>query len=120
MPLKPRPAVLPAQYVAGRVAGDHAKGENQTQSGIEPHDLELTRLEPAKPGSGETGTDPHFSQDPTRFSAAAVAFEKDLARVDPKHATEYARNLAGSARTRPGLIDRSRKGWRTARSERQS
>jgi zinc transport system substrate-binding protein len=126
----------PLQYVAGRVAGDHAEVENLTQSGIEPHDLELTvaqtaavadadvvfyekglapavdstiastqpdhvidaaqatRLEPAEPGSGETGTDPHFWQDPTRLSAVAVAFEKELARVDPRHAPEYARNVA--------------------------
>ena len=32
----------PLQYVAGRVAGGHAEVENLTQSGIEPHDLELT------------------------------------------------------------------------------
>src|SRR3954454_6125322 len=32
----------PLQYVAQRVAGDHADVENLTQPGREPHDLELT------------------------------------------------------------------------------
>jgi zinc transport system substrate-binding protein len=52
------------------------------------------RLQPAQAGSGESGIDPHFWQDATLVSAAAVTFEKELAQVDPKHATEYGRNLA--------------------------
>jgi zinc transport system substrate-binding protein len=51
-------------------------------------------LLPARPGAGETGLDPHFWQDPTRLSAVAVAFERELARVDPTHKAAYARNLA--------------------------
>ena len=34
-------AFYPLQYVAQRVAGDHAEVENLTQPGAEPHDLEL-------------------------------------------------------------------------------
>lgn len=41
-----RPSVVasfyPLQYVAERVAGDHAQVENLTSAGAEPHDLELT------------------------------------------------------------------------------
>jgi zinc transport system substrate-binding protein len=71
---------------------------------------QAARLEPAKPGSGETGTDPHFWQDPTRLSAVAVAFEEELARVDPKHATEYARNLARLRRDLATLDQEIKKG----------
>lgn len=35
-------AIYPFQFVAERVAGPHAKVENLTQPGAEPHDLELT------------------------------------------------------------------------------
>jgi zinc transport system substrate-binding protein len=40
-------AFYPLQYVADRVAGDHAKVENLTTPGNEPHDLELTPKETA-------------------------------------------------------------------------
>jgi zinc transport system substrate-binding protein len=40
-------AFYPLQYVAERVAGDHASVENLTQVGKEPHDLELTIRETA-------------------------------------------------------------------------
>ncbi|MCD4534562.1 metal ABC transporter substrate-binding protein [Nocardioides sp. cx-169] len=40
-------AFYPLQYVAERVAGDHATVENLTQVGKEPHDLELTIQETA-------------------------------------------------------------------------
>ncbi|KQW52446.1 hypothetical protein ASC77_23955 [Nocardioides sp. Root1257] len=41
-------AFYPLQYVAGRVAGDHADVENLTAPGGEPHDLELTVAETAR------------------------------------------------------------------------
>ena len=40
-------AFYPLQYVADRVAGDHAKVENLTSPGNEPHDLELSPKETA-------------------------------------------------------------------------
>ena len=40
-------AFYPLQYVADRVAGDHAEVENLTAPGGEPHDLELTPKETA-------------------------------------------------------------------------
>jgi len=40
-------AFYPLQYVAGRVAGEHASIVNLTQPGQEPHDLELTIKETA-------------------------------------------------------------------------
>src|SRR6187431_1306630 len=40
-------AFYPLQYVADRVAGDHATVENLTAPGGEPHDLELTVRETA-------------------------------------------------------------------------
>ncbi|GAA4693980.1 metal ABC transporter substrate-binding protein [Nocardioides conyzicola] len=40
-------AFYPLQYVASRVAGDHAEVENLTAPGGEPHDLELTPRETA-------------------------------------------------------------------------
>jgi zinc transport system substrate-binding protein len=40
-------AFYPLQYVADRVAGDHAKVENLTSPGNEPHDLELPPKETA-------------------------------------------------------------------------
>lgn len=40
-------AFYPLQYVADRVAGDHAKVENLTAPGGEPHDLELSPKETA-------------------------------------------------------------------------
>jgi zinc transport system substrate-binding protein len=42
-----------------------------------------------------SGDDPHFWLDPTRLSRVAAAFEKQLADVDPQHASRYARNLRG-------------------------
>ena len=51
-------------------------------------------LRPARPHSGESGLDPHFWLDPTRLSAVAMAFERQLAALDPKHARAYAENLA--------------------------
>jgi len=41
-------AFYPLQYVAGRVAGDHATVENLTAPGGEPHDLELNPNETAE------------------------------------------------------------------------
>ena len=41
-------AFYPLQYVADRVAGDHATVENLTAPGGEPHDLELTPKETAE------------------------------------------------------------------------
>ncbi|MEP7088862.1 MAG: metal ABC transporter substrate-binding protein [Nocardioidaceae bacterium] len=45
--------------------------------------------------AGLSGDDPHFWQDPTRLSAVAGAVESQLAAVDPPHAADYRRNLAG-------------------------
>ena len=39
------------------------------------------------------GDDPHFWLDPIRLSEVAAAFEQEMARVDPEHAADYARNL---------------------------
>jgi zinc transport system substrate-binding protein len=38
--------------------------------------------------------DPHFWLDPSRLGAVAVAFERQIAEVDPDHARAYAGNLA--------------------------
>ena len=45
-------AFYPLQYVAERVAGDHAEVDNLTTPGTEPHDLELDhrRRPPRSPG----------------------------------------------------------------------
>jgi zinc transport system substrate-binding protein len=50
-------------------------------------------LHPAADGN-EKGLDPHFWQDPVRLAHVATAFEKELAAVDPDHASAYAKNLA--------------------------
>jgi len=39
------------------------------------------------------GDDPHFWLDPRRLGEVAVAFERQIADVDPSHARAYARNL---------------------------
>ena len=46
-------AFYPLQYVADRVAGDHAKVENLTSPGNEPHDLELSPKETADVASAD-------------------------------------------------------------------
>jgi zinc transport system substrate-binding protein len=40
-----------------------------------------------------SGDDPHFWLDPTRLSRVAAAFEEQVAKVDPQHASRYAHNL---------------------------
>lgn len=44
--------------------------------------------------AGLSGDDPHFWLDPTRLSRVAAAFEKQVAAVDPRHASAYAHNLS--------------------------
>jgi zinc transport system substrate-binding protein len=46
---------------------------------------------------------PHFWLDPLRLAKAAAAIEKRLAAVDPKHASDYAANLATLDTTLTGL-----------------
>jgi zinc transport system substrate-binding protein len=41
-----------------------------------------------------SGDDPHFWLDPTRLSAVAAAFERQVADADPAHARDYARRLS--------------------------
>lgn len=117
----------PLQYVAERIAGDHANVTNLTQPGREPHDLELTVRQTASIADADVmayekgfqpdiddaidqngpshvvdaatvahleGNDPHFWLDPRRLAEVAVAFERQIADVDPSHARAYARNLA--------------------------
>lgn len=38
--------------------------------------------------------DPHFWLDPVRYSAVATEIEKGLAKADPAHAADYAKNLS--------------------------
>ena len=116
----------PLQYVAARIAGDHANVTNLTQPGREPHDLELTVRQTASIADADVvayekgfqpdiddaidqngpehvvdaatvahleGNDPHFWLDPRRLGEVAVAFERQIADVDPSHARAYARNL---------------------------
>jgi zinc transport system substrate-binding protein len=66
----------------------------------------------AADSAGLSGDDPHFWQDPTRLSRVASAVERALADVDPKHAADYRRNLAG-LRSDLAALDRS---YRTALS----
>lgn len=117
----------PLQYVAERIAGDHANVINLTQPGREPHDLELTVRQTADIADADVvayekgfqpdiddaidqngpehvvdaatvanleGEDLHFWLDPRRLGAVAVAFERQIADVDPGHRRAYARNLA--------------------------
>jgi zinc transport system substrate-binding protein len=117
----------PLQYVAQRIAGDHANVVNLTQPGREPHDLELTVRQTAAIADSDVvvyeegfqpdiddaidqngpehvvnaaavaqleGGDPHFWLDPRRLGEVAVAFERQIADVDPGHRRAYARNLA--------------------------
>jgi zinc transport system substrate-binding protein len=141
-------AFYPLQFIAQRVAGDHAGVANLTQPGAEPHDLELTprqvaslttaslviyekgfqpevdeavvqsenpdvidtttvvELRPLTTDSDDLGhgegasrdhpaLDPHVWLDPTLVSRIAGAVEKRLATIDPDHAADYRRNLAG-------------------------
>lgn len=46
-------SVYPFQFVAERVAGAHAKVENLTQPGAEPHDLELSPQQVAQVGKAD-------------------------------------------------------------------
>ncbi len=46
-------SVYPFQFVAERVAGAHAKVENLTQPGAEPHDLELSPQQVAQVGQAD-------------------------------------------------------------------
>lgn len=56
------------------------------------------------------GDDPHFWLDPTRLSAVAGAVERQLAAADPRHAADYAGNLAGLQRDLTGLDASFRRG----------
>jgi zinc transport system substrate-binding protein len=52
-PLKIVVAFYPFQFIAQRVAGDHATIQNLTQPGAEPHDLELTPKQVASVGTAD-------------------------------------------------------------------
>lgn len=64
---------------------------------------EVVKLEPSHAGEDESedelaehegeGGNPHFWLDPKRLSEVAVAFEQEMAQVDPDHAGDYARNV---------------------------
>jgi zinc transport system substrate-binding protein len=56
------------------------------------------------------GDDPHFWLDPTLLSAAAVPVERQLATVDPGHATAYRRNLRSLQADLAGLDRAFRRG----------
>ena len=109
----------PLQYVARRIAGDHAHVSDLTQPGREPHDLELSIRQTGAVEDADLvvyergfqaavddavdqthphrvlGDDPHFWLDPTRLSAVAVAVERRLAEADPAHRRVFAKHLAG-------------------------
>src|SRR6478735_2906619 len=115
-------AFYPLQYVADRVAGDHAKVENLTSPGNEPHDLVLSPrgFQPAvddavdQSATGDTldvgdvvdlvpfrdhgvdsdELDPHFWQDPLLLADVGDAVAARLVKVDPDNADDYTANAA--------------------------
>ena len=124
-------SVYPLQFVAERVAGDHADVVNLTHPGSEPHDLELSVSQTAEVIDADvvvylsgfqaavddavdqtdsthvvdvadsahlTGDDPHFWLDPTRLSDVVGPVADALAKADPAHADDYAKNAAALER----------------------
>ena len=58
-------------------------------------------------GAGAHGDlDPHFWQDPTKMAALTTAVARDLARIDPAHASDY-RARAATFRGRLASLDRA-------------
>jgi zinc transport system substrate-binding protein len=63
-----------------------------------------------------SGDDPHFWQDPTRLSEVAAAVEEQLAKVDPRHARAYGRNLRRLQHDLATLDDAYRRGLASCRT----
>ncbi|HET7385890.1 MAG TPA: metal ABC transporter substrate-binding protein [Nocardioidaceae bacterium] len=60
------------------------------------------------PGGDEL--DPHFWLDPTRLADVASAFEQTMSVADPRHAADFARNLAALRKDLSSLDGRIRHG----------
>jgi len=81
-------AFYPLQYVAQRVAGDHADVENLTEPGGEPHDLELTIRQTAELARAdlvvyEHGFQPAVDDAVTQNATAATLDAADVADLVP-------------------------------------
>jgi zinc transport system substrate-binding protein len=104
-PVRVVAAFYPLQYVAERIAGDHADVTNLTRPGVEPHDLELNPRDVATLDQAAlvvylngfqpaVDADPHFWLDPLRLADVADGVAARLAEVDRPHADSYRRNAA--------------------------
>ncbi len=83
---------------AGDVVGLEAPGH-----GGHDHGAEDTSHEEESHAHGNL--DPHFWQDPTRMAKLADAVARDLAKIDPDHASDY-RSGAAAFRTKLSALDR--------------
>lgn len=76
-----------AIYLAGfQPAVDQAMSGRQAS-----HTMDVSGPAQLVATSGESGTDPHFWLDPTRYAAVVTAVAERLAQADPGHAEDYRR-----------------------------